>query len=360
MSWYKFIIWLNVSTNFLKELTIGTWNNADLAAREMFMYIENNQSQNHNTSFSRGVLFILMGASSYGMLSTFVKLAYKQNYTTAEVTLSQFAWGVLALTILGHFFNKSKSELSKVEKIKLMLAGLSTGLTSVFYYLAVKYITASIAVVLLMQSVWMGVFLEAIMTKKFPGLDKIFAVLFIIFGTLLATRVLGTTPESLDIRGVILGIMSAFSFCCTLMSSSRVATHLPPIKRSQFMLYGGAIAVAIFAFLTQLGPYYFNLHLVSSEFIKSAPFHFNIFLTYGLIVAIFGTIIPPIMLNIGFPVVGVGLGSILSSIELPFANIIAFLILGEHVNGMQWMGVMIIISAIFMLNYKLIFQTKTV
>jgi hypothetical protein len=37
-----------------------------------------------------------------------------------------------------------------------MLAGTSLGMTSVFYYLTVKYIPVSIGIVLLMQTVWMG------------------------------------------------------------------------------------------------------------------------------------------------------------------------------------------------------------
>jgi drug/metabolite transporter (DMT)-like permease len=323
------------------------------------MHAQSVSSDHQSTSFAKGAMFIILGSSSYGMLSTFVKLSYKQNYTTAEITLAQFIWGALALTILGQFFNKSKTPLTKDEMLKLMFVGLPIGFTSIFYYLAVKYITASVGVVLLMQSVWIGVFLESVLTKKFPSIDKIAAVILIIFGTLLATQVLGQASTSLDIRGVILGLMSAMSFSCTLMASSKVLTNLPPIKRSQFMLYGGTIAAIIFAVLTQIAPYYFNIHLVGEEFIKSTPFKMHIFLSYGLIVAIFGTVIPPIMLNKGFPIVGVGIGSILSSIELPFANIIAFLLLGEKNVGMQWVGVLIIIAAICMMNYRMIFSKKT-
>lgn len=323
------------------------------------MHAQSDLSSDQSTSFTKGAMFIILGSSSYGMLSTFVKLSYKQNYTTAEVTLAQFIWGALALTILGQFFNKSKTSLSKDEMLKLMFVGLPIGFTSIFYYLAVQYITASVGVVLLMQTVWIGVFLESVLTKKLPSFDKIAAVILIIFGTLLATQVIGAAPTSLDIRGVILGLMSAVSFSCTLMASSKVLTNLPPIKRSQFMLYGGTIAAILFALLTQIAPYYFNIHLVGEEFIKSTPFKTHIFLSYGLIVAIFGTVIPPIMLNKGFPVVGVGVGSILSSIELPFANFIAFLLLGEKVVAMQWVGVLIIIAAICMMNYRMIFSKKT-
>ena len=45
------------------------------------------------------------------------------------------------------------------------------------------------------------------------------------------------------------------------------------------------------------------------------------------------------MLNNGFPITGVGLGSILSSAELPVAIIVAFFALGETVNATQWLGV---------------------
>jgi hypothetical protein len=47
-------------------------------------------------------------------------------------------------------------------------------MTSVFYYLAVKYIPVSIGIVLLMQTVWMGVLLEMILK---PQNKKVISVL---------------------------------------------------------------------------------------------------------------------------------------------------------------------------------------
>ena len=96
--------------------------------------------------------------------ATFVKLAYSENYTTAEVTASQFVFGILGMFFIGLYYkfkNKEATENpSKSDIAKLMLAGTSLGMTSVFYYLAVRYINVSIAIVLLMQTVWMGVILE--------------------------------------------------------------------------------------------------------------------------------------------------------------------------------------------------------
>ena len=48
----------------------------------------------------KGVILVGLGASFYGMLATFVKLAYKEGYTTAEVTTSQFVLGILGMLLL--------------------------------------------------------------------------------------------------------------------------------------------------------------------------------------------------------------------------------------------------------------------
>lgn len=315
------------------------------------------ESNSLNQNLTSGILFILIGSSSYGMLSTFVKLAYKQSFTTAEVTASQFIWGALILTILDFFLSKNAQKATSTDIKKLMIAGIPMALTSVLYYLSVQYIDASVGVVLLMQSVWMGIVVEAFQTKRIPSMEKIAAVAFIIFGTLLATKVLGTSNLTIDIRGLVLGILTAMSFSWTLYSTNTVASHLAPVKRSKIMLYGGLIVVLLFTFLTQIAPHYLNLNLVGEDFIRNKAFDPRIFLTYGLIVAIFGTVIPPIMLNKGFPIVGVGLGSILSSVELPVAMCIAFTFLGEVVSPIQWVGVFMILAAIVLMNYKTFSKT---
>ena len=51
----------------------------------------------------KGVFLVALGATSYGMLATFVKLAYKDGYTTAEVTSSQFIYGILGVLLINLF-----------------------------------------------------------------------------------------------------------------------------------------------------------------------------------------------------------------------------------------------------------------
>jgi drug/metabolite transporter (DMT)-like permease len=69
-----------------------------------------------------------------------------------------------------------------------------------------------------------------------------------------------------------------------------------------------------------------------------------------LILALFGTIIPPVLFNIGFPKTGLGLGSIVSALELPVSVTMAFVLLGEKVILVQWLGIILILFAIILMN----------
>ena len=51
-----------------------------------------------NNNIIKGVFLVGLGATSYGMLATFVKLAYQEGFTTAEVTSAQFIYGIIGLS----------------------------------------------------------------------------------------------------------------------------------------------------------------------------------------------------------------------------------------------------------------------
>lgn len=288
----------------------------------------------------KGVFLVALGATSYGMLATFVKLAYQENFTTAEVTSSQFIYGIIGILII-NLFQKIKNKNTTVKAsskniFQLMLAGTSLGMTSIFYYLAVKYIPVSIGIVLLMQTVWMGVLLEWFLDKKAPSLQKIISVIIVLIGTALAINIFKIDFNDTNINwplGLLFGLLAATSFTTTMFTANKVALEISSAQRSLYMLLGGAVIVFSFAFITQV-----------------TPFNFEIFAKWGIILALFGTIIPPMLLNAGFPKTGLGLGSIVSSLELPVSVLMAYFLLNESVVFSQWIGIVLIITAIVIMN----------
>ena len=291
----------------------------------------------------KGVVLVALGATSYGMLATFVKLAYQENFTTAEVTTAQFTYGILGILIINLFQrtkNKNTATKASTKNItQLMLAGTSLGMTSIFYYLAVKHIPVSIGIVLLMQTVWMGVLLEWFLDKKAPSLQKIISVIVVLIGTALAINIFNINfndPEIDWSTGIIWGLLAATSFTTTMFTANKVALEISSAQRSLYMLLGGAVIVFSFAIVTQV-----------------TPFNCEIFAKWGIILALFGTIIPPMLLNAGFPHTGIGLGSIVTSLELPVSVMMAYFILNEQVIGLQWLGIILIILAIVIMNIKI-------
>ena len=284
----------------------------------------------------KGVLLIALGASSYGMLATFVKMAYSEGFTTPEVTIAQFTYGILGIVLINTIQksqNKNQATTASTKTIiQLMVAGTSLGMTSVFYYLAVKYIPVSIAIVLLMQTVWMGVLFEMLLEKKMPSAQKIISVFVVLVGTALATNIIEDKLVT-DWRGIVLGLLSAASFTTTMFTANRVGIGVSSAQRSLFMLLGGAVIVIGFAIANQTG-----------------DFQFEIFAKWGIVLALFGTIIPPLLFNAGFPLTGIGLGSIVSALELPVSVLMAYFLLNENINTWQWIGIVLIILAIVIMN----------
>ncbi len=286
----------------------------------------------------KGVFLVGLGATSYGMLATIVKLAYQdtEKFTTAEVITAQFIYGIIGMLLI-NLYQKTTTKVPIVRAtskniFNLMLAGTSLGATSIFYYLCVKYIDVSIAIVLLMQTVWMGVIVEWILDKKAPSKQKIIAVVVVLFGTILATNLL-FNKNAFNWTGFVWGMLAAASFTTTMFTANKVGLGLSSAQRSLYMLLGGAIIVLFFGLYTQ-----------------TDVFNLSIFGKYGILLALFGTIIPPMLMNSGFPKTGLGLGSIVSSLELPVSVSMAYFLLNEKVILLQWTGIVLIIAAIVIMN----------
>jgi drug/metabolite transporter (DMT)-like permease len=112
-----------------------------------------------------------------------------------------------------------------------------------------------------------------------------------------------------------------------------VSYDYPPLKKSALMITGACILIFIC-----LPPTFLINGTLGTSLLK-----------WGIILALFGTIIPPMLMNAGFPLTGIGLGSIVSALELPVSVMMAFVLLNEDVKPIQWFGIILIIIAIIIM-----------
>ena len=297
-----------------------------------------------NSTLTGGIL-VAIGAASYGMLTTFVKLAERDGVNIYEITLTEYIIGALGLFIADYLFHKRENKKTypkpSTRNIRnLMLAGATMGSTTLLYYLTVQYVSVSVAIVLLMQSVWIGVLIDAVLNKIRPDRLKLFAVVVVLAGTVLATNLL-LVDTQLDWRGIALGLLAAISYSITIFATNKIALNLSTTTRSKYMMLGALILVLI----------------ITTPFLIG-NFNIRVLYTWGIFFGVFGALLPPLLLNYGMPKVNLGVGAIITSMELPVAVALAYFILNEKVTGFQLLGIALIIVAVIVMNLREIKQGR--
>ncbi|NGF58186.1 EamA family transporter [Parapedobacter sp. SGR-10] len=284
----------------------------------------------------RGAIAVFIGAASFGILSTFVKLAYAENFTLGEVTGVQVLFGTIILwSLYGLYAFKNKEAYpKKTNKIKILLTGISTGAVSILYYKCVELVPASIAIVLLMQFIWISALIDLVVFKQKPSKKQFWGIAGILLATLLATGVFEASIKTINPWGIVYGMLAAMAYAIFIIVNGKVGNDYPPIQKSALMVTGACIFV-----FTVLQPA--ELIFLESD---------SRIMYYGLLLSLFGTVLPPLLFAYGIPKIGISLGSILSAVELPVAVLMSYTILSEPVSLLQWVGVVGILAVVVWIN----------
>ncbi|MBT2687704.1 EamA family transporter [Bacillus sp. ISL-47] len=273
-------------------------------------------------------LFIFLGACSYGILASIVKLGLQAGHTVHELTGSQYLFGLLLLLLSFPFIKKTKVTFKQTAA--LLITGASLSLTGILYGLSLDRNPASIAVVLLFQFTWIGILIEALYEKKKPSKAKLISSLLLIIGTVFASNLTAGGSAPIKAEGLIYGLLSAVTFALFIFASGKVGKGIPGIQRSIFITLGGLLLVAA----------------VSGQILIRGGIQLQGLWKFGLLMALFGAIFPIIFFAIGSPHIDSGLATIVGSAELPAAVAAAMLLLGDGITEAQTFGIVLILIGI--------------
>jgi len=296
--------------------------------------------------FNKGIIFVLIGAGCFGFTPVFAKLGFSYGYSLGQITIVQM---IISAFLLWSFtiFNKRSSfkGINRKNILPIMMTGCFVGLTSIFYYGAMQYLPASLAIILMFQFVWIGIILEWIFSKIKPAPVTVLSIILILIGVFFASNILNGDIQGLPIKGFVFGILSAFTYAGFIFFSGKVAVHVDPLTRTSIMVTGSTILV---------------LALFMRDIPSVFPLEGNL-LTVATGVSLFGAVLPPLFFAVGAPLISGGIANILTSIELPIAILSASIILSETVTPLQWLGTAIILVAIVLneLGATFLYKVKT-
>lgn len=295
------------------------------------------------------LLSVFLGAASYGVLSTIVVLAYGNGYALGEVVGSQLLTGFVLACMLALFMKwreksskgaskgfgavvalESVTKLTWKHRLLLMAAGTPSAVTGLLYYQSLRYIPASLAIILLFQFTWIGVLFQAVSQRKRPNGIMFFTIAILFGGTVLAAGIMEQGTGQFNITGVILGLLSAISYSLFILFSGKAVPSAHPVYRSVWMITGGMLLVFV---------------LFPPIFLFNGLFWTNLML-YGFLLGLFGAFIPPVLFAVGVPHIGEGMAGIVGASELPVAVLLSSFILNEHVSVLQWTGVFVVLIGI--------------
>ena len=271
-------------------------------------------------------LMIVFAASCYGILSTIIKLAIQDGFTAAEAVTAQYVIGFFLALII---FIIVRHKIPKFSGgVTLLLAGLFTATTGTVYGQAVTYMPASIAVVMLFQFTWIGMLFDCIARKRLPKRIEVISLLFLFGGTIFAAGVIGTDISAIPWQGWAWGMASAVSFASFVMINQRQVEGMDTETRLLFTSFFAAVAIFFFQ---------------SPEVVWNGTLFGGGLWIYGLILGLFGIVIPIYLFSIAVPKVGTATASILSAMELPVAVTASVILLSEVLTFLQVIGIIIIL-----------------
>ncbi|MGZ4163389.1 MAG: EamA family transporter [Tumebacillaceae bacterium] len=283
------------------------------------------------------IICVLLGGTCYGLISPFVKMAYAAGFSTADVTSSQYFWAMALLVVISLFQFRHWRRLGKQDVWKLVLLGVMSTGTSIFYYLSLSYLPASLAIVLLFQFTWIVMLIDFVVTRQKPSAGKWSALVLILFGTVFAVDLLHSQWSDISPLGILLGLLSSVTYGAFLYLTGYVKSDASPFVKSALI----SIASTVSVFLVFPPTFLWNGSLGHGLWV------------WAIVIGTLGQVAPPVFFNLGIPMIGGSLAAVLGAIELPVAVVAAFVLLREQVVGVQWLGIVLILGGIVVSEVRL-------
>ncbi|GEO65611.1 EamA family transporter [Levilactobacillus spicheri] len=279
-------------------------------------------------------LFVALGALSFGVPASLFKIARREGVVNGPLLFWSFLSAVVILGIV-HVARRNwlRYQHTNWKQIGLVIAaGTGSGFTNTFYIQALKLIPVAAAAVMLMQAVWLSVLLGSLIQRRWPSRLQVLSIVLVLVGTVLAAGLFPIT-EALSPLGLFFGFLAACGYACTMQFTASLGNNLDPMTKTWLLCFGAFLLISI----------------VWGPQITTSPVTWPT-LKWGVLIALFSMVFPLVAYSLFMPLLDLGIGPILSSLELPSSIAVAFILLGETVSGLQMVGVLIIITAVVLPN----------
>ncbi len=291
---------------------------------------------------SIGLLMVAMAALFWGSMG--ITIRNLNEFQLDPFSISFFRTAIAFVFYLVFFGRKDRSVL-KIDGRGLLFCAvygiLSFGLAFVAYNIAVSRIPIAVATVLMFTSpVWVIIFSKIFFGEELTARKGI-AIGLSLIGCFLISKGYDLDNLEIDLLGIVFALVSGITFALQVVMPKFVEDRY---SKDSLLIYGFLFASVFLLFFTDLAN--------TLQVFQGGNLHglgINLF-----ILGVINTVIPNAAYVKSTEYVEASTGSIIISMEPLVAAVLAYLTFGEVLEGMQvvGMGVILISMGVLNINFK--------
>ena len=173
-----------------------------------------------------GLIIVLFAVILWAVAANLISSLFAAGVKPFELAVSSMTIATFGLAIVNSFMIKPEAKAMTWQQFILGL--LFAGLTGV-NYLAIARLPVAVAILLLFTSPLMVVLWTALTTRHIPSRSILAAMLLLIVGVVLVSKVLESNLSEFNGFGILVGLSSAVFFTAYNLQSERVGRSDEPV-----------------------------------------------------------------------------------------------------------------------------------
>lgn len=279
----------------------------------------------------------MFSAALFAVVALLTKVGYALGMTPGQILTLQTTISFLTLLLLVSINSKQGAwRVGRRQLAGLLVQGLVGSLAASYLFSSsLLYIPAALGAMLLFTYPVLVTLSSFVLFHAKVSAKEWLALLLAVAGTGLSTRFWQAAGNSLQLRGILLGLGSAVAYTFFILYGERLANQVELMISLLYIQGFSSIFLISFRLMLHHGPLFATSW---QQFL------------IGLIMATAASILPLWLLLVGIKNIGAAKASIISTLELPITFLLAFLLLHEQFGWYETCGALLVIIAVLVLR----------
>ncbi len=280
-------------------------------------------------------VYIFLASLGWGMSGVFVYFLSPYGFTSFQMTGARGIVSFLCMLAYAMIYDRRSFRINLSELVIFVFNGVALFCTAAFYYTSMQLSSVSTAVVLMYSApIYVMLFSVLFLGEHFSA-PKLFSVGLVVFGCVLVSGIV--SDLSTDAFGILFGVMSGVAYAAyNILTKISMRRGSNPASANLYTFMSVSAIALVFA--DPLGT-------VATA--ASAP-GVTVPLLAGIGIVTF--VLPYFLYTMAMKSLPAGVAASLAILEPMIATVISVVFLGDRLDILKTLGIILILTAVFLLG----------